>query len=278
MNDYEKEKKAIIKIQSCIFPILCEIDDFCKKRNIRYFLCAGTCLGAVRHHNFIPWDYDADIMFPRKDYERFIHEYYYDNTRKYAIGALEIDPNWKRPFGRVWDKDTVLKHKNLQDVEVGACVDLFPIDGFTGNKIKGWVNLRYMRLLEFLGFNSEKTHFHKDEKLITIKKFLRLILKPLGWRFFSERMNILSSRYPYDNSDCVGVWIDPGYGRREIMGKDIFESELPMAFHGVELPVPVKYDEYLHNLFDDYTIIPDGAIEHCYKQIDDWELFFNKEN
>lgn len=277
MNDYSKEKEAITRIQNVIFPILCEIDDFCRKRNIRYFLCAGSCLGAIRHKGFIPWDYDADIMFPREDYNRFIHEYYSSAERKYEIGALEVDNNWKRQFGRVWDTRTVLKHRNLNDIDVGACVDLFPIDGITDNTFLATIDLTRMRLLEFLAFNVEKKRFHEEERYILIKKILKATLKPLGWRFFSDKMNRLAQKYPFSDSKHVGVWIDPGYGKREIMDRTIFDKAIYMEFNGKEFPVPEEYDEYLKNLYGDYMTVPEGALEHCYMQIRDWELEFCEE-
>ncbi len=277
MAEFKEEQEAIARIQSIIFPILCEIDDFCREKDIHYFLCAGSCLGAIRHKGFIPWDYDADIMFPREDYNRFIQEYYSNTDRKYEIGALEIDPNWKRQFGRVWDRKTVLKHKNLNDVDVGACVDLFPIDGFTDNSFLAAIDLKHMRLLEFLAVNVEKINFHPQEKHIPLKKVLRFILKPLGWRFFSSRMNKLAQKYPFSSSKYAGVWIDPGYGKREIMDKTVFENSEYMLFNGVNLPVPAAYDQYLTNLYGDYMTVPEGSIEHCYMQIDDWELKFCEE-
>lgn len=277
MKDFSEEKKTIARIQDCIFPILCEIDQFCRERNIRYFLCAGTCLGAVRHQGFIPWDYDADVMFPREDYERFIHEYSSDPNRKYDIGALEITGHWKRQFGRVWDKNTVLKHRNLQDVDVGACVDLFPIDGFPESGLAKTIYLKHMRLLEFLAFNSEKTNYHPQERFVAFKKLLRILLKPVGWRYFSSRMNRLAKKYPFNVSKQAGVGIDPGYGKREIMDRSIFERSTRLPFNGVELSVPEAYNSYLTNLYGDYMKVPEDAVEHCYMQIDDWELIFNKE-
>ena len=37
---------------------ICEILD---KLNIRYFLQGGLLLGAIRHNDFIPWDWDTEL-------------------------------------------------------------------------------------------------------------------------------------------------------------------------------------------------------------------------
>lgn len=60
------------RIHRANFDMLCEVDRVCKKHHIRYFLHGGTLLGAIRHQDFIPWDDDVDLAFPRKDYERFL--------------------------------------------------------------------------------------------------------------------------------------------------------------------------------------------------------------
>ena len=50
--------------------ILIDFAEYCDKHALRYYLYAGTLLGAVRHKGFIPWDDDVDVIMARPDYER----------------------------------------------------------------------------------------------------------------------------------------------------------------------------------------------------------------
>ena len=56
MADYD-----IRPLQLRILKILLAVDKVCKEHGLRYYIMAGTMLGAVRHKGFIPWDDDLDI-------------------------------------------------------------------------------------------------------------------------------------------------------------------------------------------------------------------------
>lgn len=42
------------EIRQSLLNILISFDKFCNQNNLTMYLCAGTLLGAVRHHGFIP--------------------------------------------------------------------------------------------------------------------------------------------------------------------------------------------------------------------------------
>ena len=64
------EPLSLREIQLEELAILKKLTDFYAEHGIRYILCGGTMLGAVRHNGFIPWDDDIDMLVPRDDYEK----------------------------------------------------------------------------------------------------------------------------------------------------------------------------------------------------------------
>lgn len=58
--------------QKVILSIFKEIKQICERHNIKYYAIGGTCIGAVRHKGFIPWDDDIDIAIPIEQYFIFL--------------------------------------------------------------------------------------------------------------------------------------------------------------------------------------------------------------
>ena len=59
-------------LQKVILDITKYIDQLCKENGIEYYLEGGTCIGAIRHKGFIPWDDDLDIIMDSENYDKFI--------------------------------------------------------------------------------------------------------------------------------------------------------------------------------------------------------------
>ena len=76
------------------------IDRVCREHNLRYYLWAGTMLGAVRHKGFIPWDDDMDICMPRPDYEKLIAHWREWLPQPYEVISTETDATYPYPFAK----------------------------------------------------------------------------------------------------------------------------------------------------------------------------------
>ena len=57
--------------QEHLLQLFRELDEICKKNNLRYVMAGGTAIGVVRNEGFIPWDDDVDIYMPRDNWWKF---------------------------------------------------------------------------------------------------------------------------------------------------------------------------------------------------------------
>ena len=67
-NEYGNEL-----LHKVLLSAMKDIDKICRENGLKYYLHAGTLLGALNHKGFIPWDDDVDISLKREDYNTLLH-------------------------------------------------------------------------------------------------------------------------------------------------------------------------------------------------------------
>lgn len=248
----EKKELALFEIREIQMQILDIIDVFCKNNGLRYSLAAGSLLGAVRHHGYIPWDDDIDIMMPRPDYEVFINEFIGYNSNL-VLQDAHTDPFHYLPFAKVYDKRTELIQSNSIG---GVYVDIFPIDGLPDLSNLADYYSRVQALTNQLWYSMTPNYqYVKDNRLmLKAKVFVKHLIYPSRTKVIKKWKHLYNS-YPFDKSNYAGE-ITSIYGMKEHMPKCIFEKYVVMSFEGRSYKCIQEYDTYLSSLYGDYMTLP----------------------
>lgn len=145
------EECSLREAQLIMLDILKEVHNICEKNNIRYFLCDGTLLGAVRHKGFIPWDDDLDISMLREDYDKFMSIAKDELPEDLFMQTFDTDPHYK-----LYHIPLKVRHNKSHFIEEGEknkkyhqgiYIDIFPIDKVPDSKTKFSVQSKLSRLL-----------------------------------------------------------------------------------------------------------------------------------
>ncbi len=232
----EEQKKLFLQIMD-------EVDDFCRKNDIRYTLSFGTLLGAVRHNGFIPWDDDMDIDMPYPDMIRF-KETFRSKDLKYC--DVDTWPNYEFPFSRICYLPTYNK-KGLIDEDYGINIDVYPVVGCPEKKE-----------------DVDKFFADADVLLRRRKKYMRyrnrlIKLLPIhtipGFKKAVSTYRDFVLQYPYENAKRYFQM--GGYLKwYEVFDYDIFENVIDAEFEGRRFMITAKYDAYLKQTYGDYMTLP----------------------
>lgn len=242
-------KLSLKERQNISLEILIDVDAFCRKHNITYFMGCGTLLGAVRHQGFIPWDDDIDILMFRDDFNLFIDIY---QSERYSL-SKPMDGRFC--IAKVYDNTTVEYEAGIDysgREPLGVDIDIFPLDGIKNDK--KIIDKLYKRecFLEMLLRLANQQLFLRKNPLKCIN---RIIPRIIGRKNIVKMIIRNQTKYKVDEEDYVVRMKRSTNGFTGALSKSIYRP-IELSFEGHLFLAPAGYDEWLKAFFGDYMKLP----------------------
>lgn len=258
-NDKNYVDLNLKEAQKLMTEVLKEVHKICEKHNIKYFLDAGTLLGAVRHKGFIPWDDDLDIGMLREDYRKFLdvakselpkHLFLqtFDNDKHYDIYQV---PCKIRYNNTLFIQKVIAENPNMHN---GIYIDILPYDNLpkskfvykvqrtiSNNILKSFVRMREMP--EKLTLKNKITH-----------AFYKIVVNTLENEGREKLFNKLI-KWNDVNSDYMAYGVDTPWDQYIYKKEDFFEVT-KLEFEGEYFYAPKNPDAILTQLYGDYMTLP----------------------
>ena len=268
------EQLTIQEMQKISLEILHTIASICEKQDLRYALIYGTLIGAVRHHGYIPWDDDVDIMMPRPDYDKLL-AYLKIHIKDYPhlqVFNREECPEYPYMITRISDDRYIIKMSNEKPYGMGVFIDIYPYDGLGKTKKEAVKYGLKGDHLSSLCYQATREHFAIETTTSFIKKIAKfpvyLYAKMRGKEHFQDKLAKLERVKDYDNSEYVGCVTWLSWGEKDIFLREWFDETIMMPFEKYEFRVPKNYDAVLRHEYGDYMKLPpekDRIGHHFYK-------------
>lgn len=264
IDTLDVDKLVLDKVHEINLEMLRSFDRICRKHDVQYYLNYGSCLGAIRHKGFIPWDNDIDVCMTRENYEKLelwkdefesIYHFVPPNDlgkKKYFDCVPRL--NYKKAYIRM-DEDACKYYENHNN---RIDLDMFLIDK-TYDTFKGKYQRLELALLYGLmnAYRHESSFFDYSRSMRMVNAILRRIGRCISLNWLRKRVDKVAKRFNNDPnapyyfiSNCALCKL------KLLFPAEIFHTSVDVPFEDLRVPVPGNYDEFLRLIFGNYMNLP----------------------
>lgn len=251
---YNPEGSQMRELQHRLLDMLLYIDDVCKNLNIPYYIDGGTCLGAVRHGGFIPWDDDLDIVIDIKYYKTLCNYLLSHPHPSYILHNRKTDNNYYLGWAKLRDKYSESEYTGNEPAiapqervfkYTGVAIDLFvysdhviPWLSKLVHGIHRRINLRY---------------------LVGKHKILADVLYWFCFRILKPLANVIGLVFSNRKTIAHDYLSNNTFHRFK---KDKVYPLAPIEFEGHTFMAPHDTDYFLKVLYNNYMGLPPESARH----------------
>ena len=245
------------QLQLKSLEILKYFQKICQENHLRYWGGGGTCIGALRHQGFIPWDDDIDIFMPRPDYEK-LYEIWDQvaDTQRYALCRTDREQNNHQTDMQLVDLNTTFinRHSVNEDIKHGVSVDIMPFEGCPKSKIKQAFQIYHSVIYSV--YNVQRLPDHQGKFLRTMTKLaLDLVPNPDKRYAMWKKHEKLMAKYDFDSAEIAKETVTSFRALFYNYPRSYFETK-EVPFEDTTIQIPVGADPYLRRIFGDYMSWP----------------------
>lgn len=230
-NDYGN-----LELHQVLLAAMKDIDKICRENGLRYFLYAGTLLGAMNHKGFIPWDDDIDIVMFPDDFAKLSAIISKDYSDRYIVRTLENDPDWYSAVNKICVKGTKLLYEHSSDTS-GVFIDVCLLHSVPNGKLQQFWQRKQLELIELVwGVQSGAI----IPTSIASKMSIGLLSK-INRSFWDRYFNHVATKYDKHNTEKVGTMFCVLVKNR-YNGKNGYQRDItPRKWH--EEPIDVLFED-----------------------------------
>lgn len=241
------------KVWAIELDLLHEFDQVCRRHGLRYFLIFGSLLGAVRHHGFIPWDDDMDVIMPRSDYEEFL-KLGTEFSDPYFLQTPLSDPGFYYAHAKLRNSDTSAVDYPFiyQGFNLGCFIDVLPLDNFDPeNGVETFEEINHLILENSVAMRLTHPNLSdRDKERIRTHSGIDPIVA-------FKRIDSLSKKSNETYTGFVSILSATTYGlKKDVFPAECFSRCISCDFHGIETFIPNGYDTVLSTTYGDYMKLP----------------------